>query len=157
MTIPARTYPSVPCSILLAGGRVKFSQATWAGSYRLEPYSIWDSALRFKRGMYQGEGLVCLSFHIRKHLPIGRGGAILTDNADEAAWLRLARFDGREECDLSRQRDFKVIGLNAYMTPEQAARGLMLLSLVKDRDLEDLKVEDQYYPDLSLSPVYGGQ
>jgi hypothetical protein len=32
---------------------------------------------------------------------------------------------------------------------EQAARGIQLFSLIKDKDLPDMKVEEQGYPDLS--------
>ena len=97
-----------------------------------------------------------MSFHAKKLLPIGRGGAILCDNLAAMRWLRLARFDGREECDLSQQERYEVIGHNAYMTPEQAARGLLLFASIKHRELPDLKVEDQHYPDLSKSAIYGG-
>lgn len=153
--IPARTYPGVACSIIHAGGRVRFVDRPWEGVYELAPYEIWDGALRFRRGMYQG-GLHCLSFHGRKRLNIGRGGAVLTDNLDAMRWLRLARFDGREECDLSQQKEFRILGFNAYMQPEQAARGLLLFSSLKHQDLPDLAFEDQHYPDLSKSEVFTG-
>ena len=71
VTIPKHTYPSVPCSIIHAGGKVQWSDEQWSGVYELKPYRIIDGALRFKKGMYKG-GLHCLSFHIKKHLPIGR-------------------------------------------------------------------------------------
>jgi dTDP-4-amino-4,6-dideoxygalactose transaminase len=103
--------------------------------------------------MYAG-GLHCLSFHAKKLLPIGRGGIILTDDANADAWLRLARFDGREECDLSGQGEFRVIGWNAYMQPEQAARGLLLFASAKHKEMPDLDVEAQGYPDLSKSEAY---
>jgi dTDP-4-amino-4,6-dideoxygalactose transaminase len=148
--IPKFTYPGVACSILHAGGRVRFRENGWSGAYKLFPYEIWDSALRFKPNMYVG-GLYCLSFHIKKRLPIGRGGMILTDNKDAAEWLRRARFDGRRECAL-KDDSLDMLGWNMYMTPEQAARGLQLFSLIKNFD--DLPVEEQGYPDLSKFEVY---
>lgn len=153
--IPARTYPSVPCAIIHAGGTIRFHDRPWAGVYELSPYEVWDGALRFRRGMYGG-GLLCLSFHAKKHLKIGRGGMILTDNPDTAKWLRLARFDGREECDLGQQEEFRVVGFNAYMQPEQAARGLLLFASLQHQDLPDLPVEDQHYPNLADSEIYTG-
>jgi dTDP-4-amino-4,6-dideoxygalactose transaminase len=45
--------------------------------------------------MYEPGTLHTLSFHRRKHLAIGRGGMILTDDAEAAKWLRLARYDTR--------------------------------------------------------------
>jgi dTDP-4-amino-4,6-dideoxygalactose transaminase len=153
--IPARTYPSVPCAIIHAGGSVMFHDEQWEGIYELAPYNIWDGALRFQRGMYEG-GLHCLSFHARKHLKLGRGGMILVDDLDAMRWLRLARFDGREECDLSQQKEFRVAGWNMYLQPEQAARGLLLFASLKHQDLPDLPFEDQHYPDLSKSEIYRG-
>jgi dTDP-4-amino-4,6-dideoxygalactose transaminase len=153
VTIPARTYPSVPAAIIHAGGRVRFRFEWWAGIYKLEPFPIIDGALRFRRGMYEG-GLHCLSFHIKKLIPIGRGGMILTDDEQAARWLRLARFDGREEYDLSRQKEITMAGWNMYMTPEQAAKGLLLFSFLKNKNFEDLDVGIQGYPDLSESPIF---
>lgn len=152
--VPKRTYPSVPCSIIHAGGKVTFSDLPWAGTYTLAPWNITDGALRFRRGMYSG-GLHCLSFHAKKHLAIGRGGMILTDDREEYAWLKKARFDGRDECDLN-QDSFSMLGWNMYMTPDQAARGLMAFNIIKNRkqDPADLVVEEQGYPDLSKYEVY---
>jgi hypothetical protein len=38
--------------------------------------------------------------------------------------------------------------------PEQACRGLQLFNLIKDKDLPDLKVDEQGYPDLSKWSIY---
>ena len=72
VTIPARTYLSVPQSIIHAGGRVKFKDYRWKGIYQLEPYPIWDAAKRFTSNMYIPDTYMCLSFHIKKHLKIGK-------------------------------------------------------------------------------------
>lgn len=152
ITIPKRTYPSVPCAIIHAGGKVKWSNEHWHGIYRLKPHNIVDAALRFKKGMYD-DGLWCLSFHIKKHLPIGRGGMILTNSPLAYEWLKRARFDGRGEVPLL-QDNFTMLGWNCYMTPEQSARGLQLFNLVKDKENPDMKVEEQGYPDLSQFEVY---
>lgn len=152
ITIPSRTYPSVPCSIIHAGGRVKFKDREWEGEYALLPYTIWDAALRFKRGMYHG-GCQCISMHIKKHLKIGRGGAILTDDFEAVKWFRKARFDGRNPVPLQ-EDNFDMLGWNVYMNPPDAARGLQLLQALGDTELEDLKVVDQKYNDLSKFPIY---
>lgn len=150
--IPSRTYPSVPCSIINAGGKVKFKNIKWKGEYELKPYKIYDSALRFKPKMYKG-GFRCLSFHMKKHLPIGRGGMILTDNKNAYNWFKKARFDGRRELPLQDDK-MDMIGWNMYMTPEQASRGLMLFSTIKQRGFKDLDSTKQGYPDLSKYKVY---
>lgn len=151
--IPKFTYPSVPCSIIHAGGKVKFTDEKWQGMYQLGGTGIWDSALRFTRGMYKG-GLHCLSFHVKKQLPIGRGGMILTDSPVAYHWLKRARFDGRDEVHL-KDDNLTMLGWNAYMTPEQAARGLVLFQLIKKNiDVPDLDVDAQEYQDLSQYKIY---
>lgn len=108
VSIPKFTYPSVPAGIIHAGGTVKFTNEKWSGIYELKPYEIYDSALRFRKGMYKN-GLHCLSFHMKKHLPIARGGMILTDSYTDYKMLKLLRFDGREEKSLEGE-DIKVVG-----------------------------------------------
>jgi dTDP-4-amino-4,6-dideoxygalactose transaminase len=149
VTIPARTYVSVPAAVIHAGGRVDFRDVPWTGAYRLEPYAITDSALRMRRGMYEG-GLHCVSFHARKLLPIGRGGMVLTDDGAAADWLRRARFDGRTGSVPFLVDPVEMLGWNAYMTPEQAARGLQLLEALGD-GRPDLTPD---YPDLRALPVF---
>lgn len=156
ITIPARTYPSVPCEILHAGFNVNFEPVegtTIKGPYRLKPTPIWDSALRFTKGMYVPGQYQCISFTgPRKHLKLSKGGAILTDNAEAAAWFKKARFSGRAECDyhLDNFDDNPVIGWNMYMLPELAARGLLMMQAFPDHN-EDLEIP---YPDLSQFKLY---
>ena len=148
VTLPARTYVSVPMAVIHAGGSVEFEDIGWSGVYQLKPYPIWDGAKRFRRGMYEG-GLHCLSFHAKKHLNIGRGGMVLTDDEQAAKWLRKARYDGREGRPYPEEY-ITTLGWHVYMQPEQAARGLMLLDVLPD-DLPD-QLED--YPDLREQPVF---
>ncbi len=151
IVIPARTYISVPAVIQHAGAHVRFEDFEWTGAYQLEPTRVVDSALRMKKDMYLG-GFHCISFHARKHVKIGRGGAVLLDDPDAAAWLRRARFDGRTGSVPFLQDQVEEAGWNAYMTPEQAARGLQLLE-AHDPNAPDLT---PVYPDLSLLPAFAG-
>lgn len=150
VTIPKRTYVSVPCSIIHAGGKVNFENLRWRGAYQLKPYPIWDSAKRLTSGMYTSGNYLCLSFHAKKLLPIGRGGMILTDNKDAVKWFKMARFDGRHEITLEEDH-FDIIGWNCYMTPEQAARGLLLATFLPEHN-EDPPEEE--YNDLSQYKMY---
>ena len=95
--IPSKTYLSVPQSIMQAGGEVIFdiSQNEWSGAYKLNPYPIWDSAKRLTSGMYIKNSFMCLSFHIKKTLKIGKGGMVLTDDKNFVDWFRKARYEGR--------------------------------------------------------------
>lgn len=161
IAIPARTYPSVPCEIIHAGGIVKFSPVegkTLKGAYQLSPTKVWDSALRFTYGMYIPNTYMCVSFTgPYKHLKLSKGGAILTDNYDAFLWFKRARFSGRRECSYH-DDNFDMIGWNFYMMPEIAARGILFMSQFysfdgKPKHNEDLEIP---YPDLSQFKVYKG-
>jgi dTDP-4-amino-4,6-dideoxygalactose transaminase len=152
--IPKYTYPSVPNAIIHTGGRVHFHNKGWKGIYELEPFNIYDAALRFKKGMYK-DGFMCLSFHMKKHLPIGRGGMILLNDKYAYKWFKKARFDGRNEVPLEKD-NITQLGWNFYMTPEQAIRGLELFNVIKDKDLPDLDSTKQGYIDLSKIYAYRG-
>jgi len=150
VTLPNRTYFSVPCSVIHAGGKVRFEKESWKGYYQLKPYPIYDSALRFKKDMYIKGSFYCISFHAKKSLNIGRGGMILCDDLRAVKWFRKARFDGRSDIVMKDDK-IDMLGWNMYMIPEQAARGLHLLELIKERPQKDI-VND--YPDLSKFKIY---
>lgn len=127
VTIPKRTYLSVPQTIINAGYEVVFEDKKWKGIYNLGGTPIYDAAKRFHKNMYSiSNSLMCLSFHIKKHIPIGKGGMILTDNKECAEWLKKARYEGRSEAFYTEDQ-IDSAGWNMYMEPTEAARGLMLL------------------------------
>lgn len=144
--IPRLTYVGVAASVKNAGFELRFRDQDWQGAYRLEPTNIWDSARRLTSGMYVPDTVMCLSFHWAKHLSIGQGGAILTDNADKAELFRKMRCDGRTEGVDARDDNFVWPSFHAYMMPRDAAEGLTRLSLLP-KDNPDLPRSD--YPDLS--------
>lgn len=146
VTIPNKTYLSVPQSILQAGGRLQFEKLKWSGIYQLKPHPLWDATKRLTSDMYISGSLMCLSFHIKKTLPLGKGGMILTDSLKFVSWCRRARYEGRGPLDYKHDI-VKDCGWNMYMTPEQAARGL---SLMQNYPLHvpDLE-ENEGYRDLS--------
>lgn len=157
--IPSRTYPSVPCEIIHAGGKVEFEEVqglTLKGAYQLQPTKVWDSALRFTTGMYIPNTHMCLSFTgPYKHLKLGKGGAILTDDYDAYKWFKRARYSGRNECSYH-EDEFDMLGWNFYMMPEIASRGLLLMNQFYQLDgtpkqNEDLELS---YPDLSKFDIY---
>lgn len=128
--IPSKTYLSVPQSIIHAGGTPVFDTSeetnNWKGTYQLKPYPIIDAAKRFTSKMYVPGTFMCLSFHIKKHLKIGKGGMILTDSLEAVNWFKKARYEGRSE-KLYHEDDIETLGWNMYMTPQQAAHGLSLM------------------------------
>lgn len=168
ITVPCNTYPSVPCEIIHVGHQVRFSNYGYnfnikngklTGAYQLWPTIVWDSALSFTSNMYKAGTHMCLSFTgPYKHLKLGKGGAILTDNEYAYNWFKKARFSGRDECSYHVD-DFDkdpVIGWNFYMMPEIAARGLLLMGQFYNQDgtpkhNEDLQLP---YPDLSKFKIW---
>ena len=146
VTIPKRTYLSPPQSILQAGGKLVFEDVPWEGIYQLKPFPIYDAAKRFTSGMYIPGTHMCLSFHIKKHLKIGKGGMILTDNPEAYEYFKRARYEGRSEVKYHEDL-IPDEGWNMYMTPEQAARGLMLIQNYPPH-MPDIP-EDPPYKDLT--------
>jgi dTDP-4-amino-4,6-dideoxygalactose transaminase len=148
--IPANTYVSVPLQIYHAGGRPVFVDQEWSGIYQLGNTNVWDSAARFTKGMYVGGGaLQCLSFQIKKRLPIGRGGAILTDSEDAYHELKLLSYDGRNlETPYTSDLHVTRLGWHMYMTPEDAARGVLLMDMLPEENEDTM--DWRHYPDLRL-------
>lgn len=171
--IPAHSYPSVPCEIIHAGFKVKFIHDTEAlqkrlpdtnsayltGAYQIAPTKVWDSALSFHHNMYKPGTHMCLSFTgPYKHLKLGKGGAILTDDEEFYKWAKKARFSGREECSyhVDDFDEYPVVGWNYYMMPEIAARGLLLIAQFWDVQGNPISHPDLSlpYPDLSKFKIY---
>jgi dTDP-4-amino-4,6-dideoxygalactose transaminase len=165
ITIPNRTYPSVPCEIIHSGLSVKFSKdydnlnenkGTLTGAYNLYPTNIWDSALSFTSNMYKPGTHMCISFTgPYKHFKLSKGGAILTDNYEAYLWFKRARYSGRRECSYHDDH-FDMLGWNFYMMPELAARGILLMNQFYNIDgtpkhNNDLELP---YPDLSKFKIY---
>ena len=159
VSIPSRTYPSVPCEIIHAGLKVSFEHVegnTIKGAYNLKNSNVWDSALRFTSDMYIPGSHMCVSFTgPYKHFKLSKGGAILTDSLEAYHWFKRARYSGRRECSYHDDY-FDMLGWNFYMMPELAARGLLLMNQFYNLDgtkkhNQDLELP---YPDLSKFEIY---
>jgi dTDP-4-amino-4,6-dideoxygalactose transaminase len=159
ITIPNRTYPSVPCEIIHAGLKVNFRKVkgkTIKGAYELEGSNVWDSALTFTADMYKPNTHMCVSFTgPYKHFKLSKGGAILTDDVDAYRWFKRARYSGRRELSYF-EDNFDMLGWNFYMMPELAARGLLLMGQFYNRDGTKVVNKDLElpYPDLSKFEIY---
>ena len=149
--IPKHTYVSVPCAIMIAGGRVGFRDEKWSGEYSLSPYPVWDSARRFTSGMYRSCQFQCVSFSASKILAAEQGGAILHDNDEADAWFRRMRFDGRAEGVGQMEDTFELVGHHCLMLPSVAAHLVVKLYHLP-RHNEDLPEIE--YPDLSKCPAF---
>lgn len=142
VTLPAKTYPSVPMSAHHAGLDIQYTYYDWQmnGGYNCGS-NIWDYAKRFTSGMYVESQVQCVSFHAAKLLKIGQGGAILHDNEEADTWYRMMRFDGRTEGVLTSEDTYPEAGYHCYMSPDSAARGLWLMQSypqqVQDQEAHD--------------------
>jgi dTDP-4-amino-4,6-dideoxygalactose transaminase len=160
ITIPNRTYPSVPCEIIHAGAKIDWQMVkgkTIKGAYQLYPTNVWDSALSFTADMYKPDTHMCLSFTgPYKHFKLSKGGAILTDNYQAYLWFKRARYSGRRECSYH-DDNLDMLGWNFYMMPELAARGLLLMNQFYDTSTSKPKTNEDLemvYPDLSKFKIY---
>ncbi len=155
--LPRRTYIGVLQSVLNAGYEVEWREDDRAddwqerGFYRLHPTFVYDFARNLgeawtRPGMNTESSYSCISLHSAKQLPVGRGGAILTDNDQAAEWFRAARMDGRAPGDV---RDPVFPAFHCPMPPDVAARGLDILSRWNDRGYTPPALPHEDYPDLS--------
>lgn len=154
VTIPSRTYISVPFQVIAAGCRLKFDDREWVGNYRLEPSPVIDSARWFTSGMYIPKTFMCTSHHWTKTLSIGQGGIILNDNLKADKWFRRMRFDGRTEGVKPIDDDFswiRQVPEHCYMSPRDAAEGLSRLAILPKHN-DPLPNDD--YPDLSKFEIF---
>jgi len=141
--IPARTYLSIPMTLRKLDIEYDYQDWDWLGEYQLGATRIWDSARLLKERMYRPSMIQCLSFGFDKPMSIGRGGAVLTDDAEVYDVLKHQCYDGR---DLSigpweKQKIFR-LGYHYKPTVEEAVKGLELLSTV------DQTPKYKQYPDL---------
>lgn len=81
----------------------------------------------------------CFSFHPRKIITTGEGGALVTNDAELAKTAQQLRDHGAARSDHDRHQDgitllpdFEKIGFNFRMTDMQAALGLSQLTRLKD-------------------------
>jgi len=156
--VPSHTYPSIPCEIIWAGGKVNFedSPRILKGAYQLKPTRVWDAALRFTGDMYLPNTFMCLSFTGQwKHLRIGKGGAILTDDYTAYLWFKRFRYSGRRECSYH-DDNLDMLGKNYYLPHILASIGLQQILGFYNQDgtkkvMPDLELP---YPDLSKFPIY---
>lgn len=145
--IPANTYISIYWMLKQLGFSVRFEDKEWCGEYEIEGTGVWDSAVMWRKGMFNAcEGIKCVSFQIKKTIPIGRGGMVLTNDKEAADFIRLASYDGR---DLTVPYDHpdhvKMNGWHYYMEPESAARGILLMDQIKT---ETDSIGWENYPDI---------
>lgn len=126
MSIPLQTYMSIPMMLAKLNISYAFNNQPWSRYYKLEPTTIYDAATLWERDSYIHGTMMVLSFQHKKHIKIGRGGAILLDDKDICQRLKKLRYDGRNLLVNHADDDIDEIGYHYYMTPEDAALGIKL-------------------------------
>jgi len=149
--LPKNTFIGVASAATHLGIRVKFKDIKWNGMYKIEPLNVFDCARRFTSNMYIKNSFMCLSFHYKKHLKIGRGGAILLDNYEAYEWFLKARNCGKDISLPLFKQTFDVCGWNMLLHPELAKKGIKLLKKMPKNNL-DLPYE--FYGNLNKQITY---
>ena len=151
-TVPPNTYPSVPNLAQKIGIKFEWEEQDWKNYYYLGGTNIIDAAVYWKSNGYVKGSLMCLSFQFRKHLSLGRGGMILTDDKEARDELKKMSYDGRVPNIPWTEQNISSMGYHYYMTPETAMLGL-------DRLQEAVKTEPREWvmsdwPDLRKMELF---
>ena len=154
ISVPARTYISIPFLSNKLGLELEWREENWKDYYYLTEKVI-DAAVLWKRNSYVSGTLMSLSFQFQKHLSLGRGGMILTDNEKQAYELKKMSYDGRLPDIPWREQNISSIGYHYYMTPETAQLGLDKLQQAIDTPPRVWQVSD--WPDLRLMDVFSSK
>lgn len=124
--VPKHTYLSVPMLSDKLGIDMEWTDEKWQDYYYLTD-EIIDAAVLWKPNSYVAGTYMSVSFQFRKHLSLGRAGAILFDNQEDFDTLKRMSYDGRSPDLPWAQQNIKSIGYHYYMTPETAELGLQKL------------------------------
>ena len=152
ITIPARTYISVPFLAMKLNLNWEWKEEEWNDYYLIGNTNIYDAAVLWKENSYISNSFMCLSFQFQKHLSLGRGGMILTDNKDAVDELKKMSYDGRKPNIPWRTQNISTVGYHYYMTPETAELGLKKLPKAIETVPRQWVLED--WPDLRNMEVF---
>ncbi len=151
-TVPKRTYISVPFLAKKLNIQFDWRDEEWQDYYYLGGTNIIDAAVLWEKNSYIPKTYMCISFQYRKHLSLGRGGIILTDDEKHAIMLKKMSYDGRLPNVPWREQDINSFGFHYYMTPETAQLGLKKLPEAISTKSKKWTVLD--WPDLSKMSVF---
>lgn len=149
---PRRTYIGIPLTAIKLDLNWGWEDLEWEDFYYIKNTNIIDAAVLWKENAYIQGSLMCLSFQYQKHLNIGRGGMILTNNKSYYNTLKLLSYDGRKRDIPWRSQNISLLGFHYYMTPENAKRGIELFR--NNFNKKPKKWSHNDYPDLSRMRVF---
>ena len=149
ITVPARTYISVPFTLIKLKLDWQFKDLDWEDYYYLDGTNIIDAAVYFEKDSYVKNSFMCLSFQHKKTLSLGRGGAILCSNKQDHDLLKKMAWDGRDQNTLWKEQDIDVVGYHYYMTPETAELGFEKLKNIVPKARQG-SADYPYLPEMKI-------
>ena len=151
VSIPYHTYLSVPMTAKKLKIDLNWRDDPWQDYYHITE-NIYDAAVLWENNSYIPGSFMCLSFQFKKHLSLGRGGMILTDNEKAYHDLIKLGYDGRHRDAPWAEQNVDCLGYHYYMTPETAQLGLDKLSTAIETKPKSWSWQD--YPDLRTMPIF---
>jgi hypothetical protein len=151
ITVPKHTYLSIPFLANKLWIDLFWKDENWVDYYYLTDQVI-DAAVLWKPNSYIPGTFMGVSFQYQKHLSLGRGGIILTDDKEAAVQLKKMSYDGRIPNVPWREQNIDTVGYHYYMTPEVAQNGLDKLSEAINTPPRQWVVSD--WPDLTQMSIF---
>lgn len=149
--VPKHTYLSIPFLANKLWIDLFWKDENWVDYYYLTDRVI-DAAVLWKPNSYIPGTFMGVSFQYQKHLSLGRGGIILTDDQKAAVQLKKMSYDGRIPNVPWREQNIDTIGYHYYMTPEVAQSGLDKLPEAINTQPRQWVVSD--WPDLTQMSIF---
>ncbi len=151
-TITPYTYPSIPGLAKKIGIEFEWKEEDWKDYYYLGGTNIIDAAVFWKENSYIPDTFMCLSFQFKKHLNLGRGGMILTDDKEARDKLVKMAHDGRNPGISWVEQNIDIIGYHYNMIPEIAEEGLRKLPEAVKTKPKKWSITD--WPDLRNMEIF---
>jgi dTDP-4-amino-4,6-dideoxygalactose transaminase len=151
ISVPKRTYLSIPFLSEKLNIQRIWKDENWVDYYYITD-NIIDAAVLWKPKSYIKDTFMGISFQYQKHLSLGRGGVLLTDNQTAAFELKKMSYDGRTPNTPWRMQNIDVIGYHYYMTPETAKLGIDKLQSAIETSPRQWVVTD--WPDLTEMDIF---
>jgi dTDP-4-amino-4,6-dideoxygalactose transaminase len=155
VTCPNHTYLSIPMTFEKLSLDWAFFDTYWKDFYYIGNTNIIDAAVYWKEQGYIKDTFMCLSFQYKKHLNLGRGGMILTDDYQAALALRKMSYDGRLPNIPWAEQKIDMMGYHYYMTPETAEMGIEKFKTASISEPKQWSYKN--YPDLKTMEVFNAK
>jgi len=152
IVVPKRTYLSVPMLANKMNLELKWKDEDWRDYYEIGNTGVYDAAVLWRENSYIPKSFMCISFQFQKHLGLGRGGMILTDDLVAKNELKKMSYDGRIPDVPWREQNVDTMGYHYYMTPETAQNGLDKFEEAKIKEPKKWLLED--WPDLTKMEIF---